>query len=79
VTSDGDLRAVVLVRTARSRRDLVRVLGAMVGVLRVELLQGPYDLVIHAAGAAQVEAIERFPGVTAAEVCWLSRAQGGCS
>jgi hypothetical protein len=77
--SSGELGAVVLVRTARSRRDLVRVLGEMEGVLRIEPLRGPYDLIIHAAGAAQVEAIERFPGVTTAEVCWLSRAQGGCS
>jgi hypothetical protein len=69
---------VVLARTTRNREDLVRAIAAMEGVSRVEHVQGPYDLVIHIAGPAQVEAIERFPGVTAAEVCWLSpRPQGG--
>jgi hypothetical protein len=53
-------------------------LAGMEGVSRVERVQGPYDFVIHAAGPAQVEVIERLPGVTAADVCWLSpRSQGG--
>jgi hypothetical protein len=44
----------------------------------VERVQGPYDFVIHATGSGQVEVIERLPGVTAADVCWLSpRSQGG--
>jgi hypothetical protein len=79
VTTGLDLKAVILLRTGRTQRDLVHVLGEMEGVLLVEPLQGPYDLVVHVVGAAQVQALERFPGVTAAEVCWLSSpAQGGC-
>jgi hypothetical protein len=69
---------VVLARTTRNREDLVRAIAAMEGVSGVERVQGPYDLVIHAAGPDQVEVIERLPEVTAAEVCWLSpRPQGG--
>jgi hypothetical protein len=69
---------VVLARTKRNREDLVRAIGAMEGVSRVERVRGPYDLVVHAAGLEQVEVIERLPEVTAAEVCWLSpRSQGG--
>jgi hypothetical protein len=57
---------------------MTRVFRAMEGVARVERVRGPYDLVIHATGPAQVGAIEGFPGVTTAEVCWLSpRSQGG--
>lgn len=56
---------------------MVRAIGAMEGVSRVECVRGPYDLVIHTAGSAQVEAIERFPGVVAAEVCWLSPGEKG--
>jgi hypothetical protein len=56
---------------------MARVFDAMEGVSRVEQVRGPYDFVIHAAGSAQVEAIERFPGVTKAEVCWLSRRSAG--
>lgn len=78
MSTDGEIGAVVLLRTKRSGEDIARVLGAMEGVSRVERVQGPYDLVIHAAGPAQVEVIEGFPGVIAAEVCWLSRrSQGG--
>jgi hypothetical protein len=70
---------MILARTTRNSEDLVRAIGAIEGVSRVEHVQGPYDLVIHIDGSAQVEAIERFPGVIAAEVCWLSpRAEGGC-
>jgi hypothetical protein len=78
MTGSG-IEAVILARTTRNNKDVVRAIGAIEGVSRVEHVQGPYDLVIHIAGPAQVEAIERFPGVIAAEVCWLSpRAQGGC-
>jgi hypothetical protein len=71
--------AVILARTTRNKEDVVRAIGAIEGVSRVEHVQGPYDLVIHAAGPDQVEVIERLPEVTAAEVCWLSlRPQGGC-
>jgi hypothetical protein len=57
---------------------MARVLARMDGVTRVERVQGPYDFVVHAAGPAQVEVIERLPEVTAAEVCWLSPgSQGG--
>jgi hypothetical protein len=71
--------AVILARTTRNKEDVVRAIGAIEGVSRVEHVQGPYDLVIHLDGPAQVKAIERFPGVIVAEVCWLSpRAQGGC-
>jgi uncharacterized protein with GYD domain len=74
--SDG--RAIVLLRTAPRRQETARALARMEGVTRVKRVQGPYDFVIHAAGPAQVEMIERLPGVTAAEVCWLSpRSQGG--
>lgn len=57
---------------------MARVFGAMEGVSRVERIQGPYDLVVHAIGHEEVEVIEKFPGVTAVEVCWLSpRSPGG--
>ncbi|MDQ4026947.1 MAG: Lrp/AsnC family transcriptional regulator [Actinomycetota bacterium] len=69
--------AIVLLRTTRSKRDMVRVFGAMQGVSRAEPVQGPYDFVIVAADAAQVDVIERLPEVTAAEVCWLSHSRGG--
>jgi hypothetical protein len=79
VTTYRDVGAVVLARTTRNKAQMVRVISAMEGVSRVERVQGPYDLVIHLAGPAQVEAIEQFPGVISAEVCWLSpRPQGGC-
>jgi hypothetical protein len=71
--------AIVLLRTTRGRRDMVRVFGAMQGVSRVEPVRGPYDLVIVAADAAQVDTIERLPGVIAAEVCWLSQSREGAS
>jgi hypothetical protein len=74
--SDGG--AIVLLRTTLRRQEVAHVLARMDGVTRVERVQGPYDFVIHAAGPAQVEVIERLPGVTAAEVCWQSpRPQGG--
>jgi hypothetical protein len=44
---------------------MARALARMEGVTRVEPVQGPYDIVIHAAGPAQVEMIERLPEVTA--------------
>jgi hypothetical protein len=70
--------AIVLLRTTRRRQEMARVLARMKGVTRVERVQGPYDFVIHAAGPAQVEVMERLQGVTAADVCWLSpRSQGG--
>jgi hypothetical protein len=78
VSTGGEVGAVVLVCTTRGSANIVRALDAIDGVSRVELVRGPYDLVIHAAGPAQVEIIERFPGVTATEVCWLCpRSQGG--
>jgi hypothetical protein len=78
MSTGADVGAVVLVRTTRGRADIVRALGAIDGVSGVEPVRGPYDLVIHAAGPAQVEIIEQFPGVAAAEVCWLCpRSQGG--
>jgi hypothetical protein len=56
---------------------MARVFGATKGVSRVERVRGPYDFVVHAAGPAQVEVIERLAGVAKAEVCWLShRSQG---
>jgi hypothetical protein len=70
--------AIVLLRTTPSRKEMAGVFFGMEGVSRVDRVRGPYDFVIHAAGPAQVEGIERLPGVTAAEVCWLSpRSQGG--
>ena len=69
--------AIMLLRTTKSKRDMVRVFGAMQGVSRAEPVQGPYDFVIVAADAAQVDVIERLPEVTAAEVCWLSHSRGG--
>jgi hypothetical protein len=78
VSMDGDVEAVVLLCTLRSGEDMTGLLDAMDGVSRVERVRGPYDFVIHAAGRAQVEVIQRSPGVTKAEVCWLShRSQGG--
>jgi len=79
VTPTPDAGALVLLRATPSPRDLVRVFGAMEGVSRVERVRGPYDLVIHIGGSAQVEAIERFPGVIAADVCWLSPGEKGGS
>jgi hypothetical protein len=70
-------RALVLVHSARGTRRLVREIGSMRGVARVDAVRGPYDLVIHAE-ADQVEAIMRLPGVVAADVCWLSHSSGGC-
>lgn len=70
--------AVVLLRTIGSTGELASAFAAMNGVSRVDAVKGPYDLVIHAMGIDQVEIIERFPGVSTAEVCWLSPvAQGG--
>jgi hypothetical protein len=78
MSTEGGLGAVVFLRTTRAGADMARALGAMEGVSRVERVRGPYDFVIHAAGPAQVVIIERFPGVSAAEVCWLSsRSEGG--
>jgi hypothetical protein len=75
----GGIGAVILARTTRNNEEVVRAIGAIEGVSGVEHVQGPYDLVIHVDAPAQVEAIERFPEVIAAEVCWLSpSAQGGC-
>ncbi len=72
-----DVGAVILLCTTQSREDMARVFGAMKGVSRVERVQGSYDFVIHAAGPAQVEVIERLAGAKA-EVCWPShRSQGG--
>lgn len=69
---------MILVRTTLGRQEMARVFACMEGVSRVEPVQGPYDFVIHAEGLAQVEVLEGLPGVTAAEVCWLSpRSQGG--
>jgi hypothetical protein len=74
----SDERAVVLLRMTSRRQEMARVFARMEGVSRVERVQGPYDFVIHAAGPAQVEVMERLPGVSAADVCWLSpRSQGG--
>ena len=73
-----DVGAVILLCTTRSLEDMARVFDATKGVSRVERVRGPYDFVIHAAGLAQVEVIERLAGVAKAEVCWLSRrSQGG--
>ena len=78
MSTSEDAAAVVLLRTTQSRQDMARVFDAMEGVSRVERVRGPYDYVIHAAGRAQVEVIERLPQVTKAEVCWLSsRSRGG--
>jgi hypothetical protein len=74
----SDERAVMLLRTTPRTQEMARVFAGMEGVTRVERVQGPYDFVIHAAGLAQVEVMERLPGVTAADVCWLSpHSQGG--
>ena len=72
-----EVGAVVLLRTTRSKRDMVRVFRAIRGVSRAESVRGPYDFVILAADAAQVDVIERLPGVTGAEVCWLSHSRAG--
>ena len=73
-----DVGAVILLCTTRSGEDVVRVCDATKGLCRVERVRGPYDFVIHAAGPAQVEIIERLVGVAKAEVCWLSqRSRGG--
>ncbi len=68
--------AVVLLRTTRSRTDMTHAFGAE-GIARVERIRGPYDFVIHAASRAQVDVIQRLPGVTTAEVCWLSSSREG--
>lgn len=78
MTSRG-VGALILARTTRNKEDVVRAIGDVEGESRVQYVQGPYDLVIHLDGPAQVEAIERFPEAITAAVCWLSpRAQGGC-
>jgi hypothetical protein len=80
VTPSGRAAAVVLVRARREREEIARFLDSIEGVRRVERVQGPYDLVVHAVGPDQVEVIEGLPGVTAAEVCWLSsRPEGGAT
>jgi hypothetical protein len=73
VSITRDVRAVVLLRAGTRRDDVSRGLAAMEGVCRVHRIQGPYDLIVHVAGRDQVEVIATLPGVTAAEVCWLSR------
>jgi hypothetical protein len=50
--------ALVLVHFARGTRRLVREFGSMPGVIRADVVRGPYDLVICAAGADQIKAIE---------------------
>jgi hypothetical protein len=78
VITREDVGAVILLCTTRSREDMACVFGAMKGVSRVERVRGPYDFVVHAAGPAQVEVIERLAGVVKADACWLShRSQGG--
>jgi hypothetical protein len=77
VSAREEVGAVVLLRTTRSKRDMVRVFGAMQGVSRAEPVRGPYDFVILAADAAQVDVIERLPEVAAADVCWLSHSREG--
>jgi hypothetical protein len=72
-------RAVVLVRTTRPREKVARALASMHGVDRVDRVQGPYHLVVHASGAAEVGAIQRLAEVTRADVCWLSAEQEGGS
>ena len=67
-----DVRAVLLLRVGTSKADILRALAAMEGVYRVERIQGPYDIVVHVAGRKHVEAIEKHPGVTTAEICWVS-------
>lgn len=63
--------AIVLVRTTRPVEETVRALASMRGVGPVDRVQGLYHLVVHASGADEVNAIERLPGVTRADVCWL--------
>jgi hypothetical protein len=78
VSTDGDVAAVILLRTTRIREDMTPVFAAIDGVSRVECLRRPYEFVIHAAGRAQVEVIKQLSAVTKAEVCWLSHlSQGG--
>ena len=72
-----DVGAVILLCATQNLTNMARMLGATTGVSRVERVRGPYDFVIHAAGPAQVEVIERLAGVARAEVCWLSRRSEG--
>jgi hypothetical protein len=65
-------RAIVLVRTTRPVGEMVPVLASMRGIVRVDRVQGPYHLVIHTIVVDEVGAIRQLPGVTHAEVCWLS-------
>jgi hypothetical protein len=65
-------RAVVFLRTKRGGREMARVLRSIADVRRVERLRGPYDLVVHADGREGVDAIERLPAVSRADVCWFS-------
>jgi hypothetical protein len=77
VSAREEVGAVVLLRTTRSKRDMVCVFRAIRGVSRAEPVRGPYDFVIVAADAAQVDVIEQLPGVTGTEVCWLSHSRAG--
>ena len=72
----ADVDAVVLLRTPRDPRLLARDFGAIAGVSRVDILRGPYDIVVRATGHDAVKQIEGTAGVSAADVCWLSQ-QGG--
>ena len=73
-----DVGVVILLCTTQNLEDMARAFGATREVSRVERVRRPYDFVIHAAGPAQVEVIERLAGVARAEVCWLfRRSQGG--
>jgi hypothetical protein len=73
----GSPQAIVLVSTERGGKDMARVLRSIDGVRRVERVKGPYDLVVHAAGSEGVDVIERLPGVSRADVCWLSSRSEG--
>jgi hypothetical protein len=78
VSTSIDVRTVILLRTTTRREGLVRVPTAMEGVSCVERIQRPLCSRDPRGRTRSGEVIEEFPGVTAAEICWLSpRAEGG--
>ena len=62
-------RALVLVRTTRPVTEVLKVLASVRGVVSVDQVQGPYDLVVQTSGVEEID-IGQIPGVTHVEVCW---------